>query len=249
MPASASGAQAQRAASLTLDIAFFVNGTVTVTLPNGTPVGSTSGPPTVIPAGSYTLEVVGPGGCSQLPLLYLNGPGVNMNDDMTGGEVTNETYIVNFPPNSTYTWHTDRGVSSAIHTFVTSAAVDSTGSGNTSGASSSSGKSSKPTSEDIVGSAIVPFRGTLSGAVSGAGRLTLSYKGKSVTHLTAGRYRITVTDRSAMNGFLLEKVKHAPVSVTSEAFVGKRSVSVTLTAGRWIVAPHLGRTTYSIVVS
>ena len=85
--------------------------------------------------------------------------------------------------------------------------------------------------------------------MSAAGRLTLAYKGKSVTSLTAGRYTITVTDKSATNGFMLEKIKHAAVSVTGVAFVGKRSASVNLTAGKWFFTPRLGKTTYSIVVS
>ena len=92
-----------------------------------------------------------------------------------------------------------------------------------------------------MGSAIVPFRGTLTGTVSAAGSLTLAYKGKSVTSLMPGRYMITVSDRSATSGFLLEKLAHAAMSLTGVEFVGKRSVSVDLTAGRWLVTPRLGR--------
>ena len=38
--------------------------------------------------------------------------------------------------------------------------------------------------------------------MSAAGRLTLAYKGKSVTHLKPGKYKFVVTDKSSSNGFL-----------------------------------------------
>jgi hypothetical protein len=105
------------------------------------------------------------------------------------------------------------------------------------------------TSQDIVGSAILPFRGTLTGAVSAGGRLTVAFRGKSVSSLKAGRYKVAVSDKSSTNGFVLQKLAHRAVSVTAPTFVGTHSVSVTLTAGRWLVMPRLGKATYSIVVS
>ena len=39
------------------------------------------------------------------------------------------------------------------------------------------------------------------------------------------------------------------VNITGMTFVGKRSATVKLTAGKWLVLPRLGKTTYSIVVS
>jgi hypothetical protein len=52
----APAANAGRHATLSLTVTFTANGVVTVTLPDGTPVGSTGGAPTVIPAGYYTLS-------------------------------------------------------------------------------------------------------------------------------------------------------------------------------------------------
>src|SRR5262249_60642427 len=109
--------------------------------------------------------------------------------------------------------------------------------------------SAKAMSHDTLGSALLPFRGTLAGAVTAAGRLTLAYKGKSVSNLPAGRYRVAVDDRSSTNGFLLQKQKHAPVSVTGGMFLGKRSLAVNLTAGRWLVMPSAGKPAYAIVVT
>jgi hypothetical protein len=243
----APAARGRGAASLSLVVTFFENGTITVTLPNGTPVGSTSGAATVIPAGYYTLFLNGPGGCTYLPVFELKGPGEHIIDDMRGGEWETFQYQAYFLANSTYTWRNDANPG-IVYTFKTSADVAGTASASgTTG--TSSGKTGTVGSQDLVGSAVVPFRGTLTGAVSATGRLTLAYKGKSVASLKAGRYTIAVTDKSSTNGFLLQKLKHTAVSVTGITFVGKRSSLIRLTAGHWIVAPRLGKTTYSIVVS
>ena len=239
----APAAQGHRAASLSLVVTFSASGVVAVTL-NGAPVGSTNGTPTTIPAGFYSVVLNGPGECINLPLFELSGPGVNIQDDMLGGETDTHTLYANFLPNSTYSWHIDRS-QNVVYTFKASSDVVSTPGTNPTSVSSGH---AKPTSQDIVGSAILPFRGTLTGAVSAAGTLTLSYKGKSVTTLKAGKYTIAVSDKSSTNGFMLEKPKHAAVSVTGTAFVGKRSASVALTAGKWLVLQRLGKTTYSILV-
>jgi hypothetical protein len=230
-----------------LVVTFSPSGVVTVTLPDGTPVGTTSGPATVIPAGYYTLVLNGPGECINLPLWELRGPGVDINDDMLGGETDTHTLYANFLPNTVYTWHLDRS-QSVVYSFRASSDVLATApAGGSSG--SPSGTSAKPTSQDIVGSAIAPFRGKITAAVSAAGRLTLAFGGKSVVRLKAGRYTIAVDDKSSSNGLLLQKPKHAAVSVTGGAFVGRRSKSVQLTAGRWLVLPRAGKPTYAILVS
>jgi hypothetical protein len=246
--ALAPGARAERAASLSLIVNFTPAGAVSVTLPDGTPVGTTSGSPTVIPAGFYTLVLNGPGDCINLPLFELRGPGVNINDDMLGGEVEVHDLYATFLPNTTYTWHIDRN-EAVVYSFRTSAVVSgtqSTGSGST---GSGSGSGTTPTSQDIVGSAIVPFRGTVTARVTAGGMLTLAYKGKRITSLRAGRYTVAVNDRSSSDSFVLQKVNHKPMSLTGPSFIGKRSTSVTLTAGKWLVLPHPGKTAYSIVVS
>jgi hypothetical protein len=241
-------AQTHRAATPTLRITFTTSGTITVTLPDGTPVGTTSGSPTTIPAGSYTLLFYGPGECINLPLFELRGPGVNINDDMLGGETDVHTLYATFLPNTTYTWHSDRS-ESIVYSFRASTDVVNTPSSTQSPQTSTTASHPKPTSQDIVGSAIMPFRGTLMGAVSAAGRLTVASKGRSVTRLKPGRYTVAVVDRSSTDGFVLEKAKHAPLSVTGRTFLGKRSLSVALSAGTWLVMPHAGKATYSIVVA
>jgi len=239
-------AHGRSAATPSLVVTFSPSGAVTFTL-NGASVGSTSGAPTTIAAGYYSLVLNGPGDCINWPLFELTGPGVNIQDDMLGGEVEIHTLPIYFVPNSTYTWHLDRN-QAVVYTFRTTSDVvgaSTTGSGSS---PTTSTAHPKPTSQDIVGSAVLPFRGTLTGAVSAAGTLTLAYKGKSVATLKAGKYTIAVTDKSSTNGFMLEKLKHAAMSITGTTFVGKRSISVALTAGKWVVMPRLSKKTYSILV-
>jgi hypothetical protein len=236
-------AEARSGATPTIVVSFTVSGVVTVTL-NGSPVGTTSGPPTVIAGGYYSVLLNGPGDCINLPLFELTGPGVNIQDDMLGGEVDTHSLPTYFVPNSTYTWHIDRS-QATVYTFRTSS--DVVGSATGAGSSSTSSKSGgKATSEDVVGSAIAPLRGTLSGVVTAAGRLSIAYKGKAVKSLKAGRYTITVVDRSSSNGFVV-KGKHT-TSVTGMAFIGKRSVTLSLTAGRWSFGPSAAKSTYTVSV-
>jgi hypothetical protein len=226
----------------TLLVTFFTNGSITVTLPDGTPVGSTSGAPTVIPAGYYSVLMDGPGGCIQLPLFQLSGPGASIVSDMNGGEVDASTFNAFFLPNSTYTWHTDRGVASAVHTFTTSGTIASPTSTQTTTATPVT-SSGNPTSNDIVGSGIAPFRGTLTAALSSTGVLSVQHYAPT---MKAGRYRLTVTDKSTSRGFLLRKGNARPVSITRPAFVGQRTATITLTAGTWALTN--GKTSVKIVV-
>jgi hypothetical protein len=239
-----SPAQARHVATPTIVVNFTPAGVVTVTL-NGTPLGTTSGPPTSISAGYYSLLLNGPGDCINLPLFELSGPGVNIQDDMLGGEVDTHSMPTYLMPNSTYTWHLDKS-QSTVYTFRTSS--DIVGSAATgSSSSSSSSKNSKPTSQDIVGSESLPFRGALTGAVTASGRLSLSFKGKSITSLKAGRYTVSVVDRSSSNGFVV-KGKRSSVAVTGMAFVGKRTAKLSLTAGKWSFGPSAGKTASSFFV-
>jgi hypothetical protein len=243
--ASAPGANGARTASLSVNVTFSASGAVTVTLADGTPLGTTSGAPTVIPAGFYTVSLAGPGECINLPLWTLKGPGVNLEDDMRGGEVEHNTLYATFLPNTTYTWHLDRSAS-IVHTFRTSG--DVVGTQTSTPAPTPKTSSTKPTHVDIVGSLVLPFRGTLTAAVSASGRLTLAFKGKSVASLKAGRYTIKVTDESSTNGLLVEKLTKKPTTVTGTAFVGKRTATLRLTAGKWLFLEHAGKPTYSVDV-
>ncbi len=236
------------ATTQTLDVTFTANASVTMTLADGTPVGTTSGAPTVINAGYYGVVMLGPGGCVQQPDFHLKGPGEELINDMSGGEVTSEFYNAYLAPNSTYTWRLDNSSNTSVYTFVTNSTVGGTPPSSTPVTGAGSG-SAIPTSVGIVGSDIVPFRGTLTGAIAPTGKLTLTFKGKSVTHLKTGRYAIAVTDKSGSISFALKKAgKPAVVTITGATFVGKRSVTVDLTAGSWIFLGKAGAAAFTIPV-
>ena len=230
-------AQAHATGPLTLDVNFFTTGNITVSLPDGTPVGVTSGSPTVIPAGFYGVVELGPGGCTSMPHFSLKGPGVSMFDNLNEGESATVTTFVTFSPNATYTWSSD-AAPNVIHTFQTSSQVLGTAPSKSSDGLSS-GSHTTVSSSSLVGSAIVPFRGTITGAVSAAGKLTFSFGGKSVSTLKAGRYTFSVTDRSKTSGFLLQK-NSGLVTVTGVSFVGKHTDTVRLTKGSWSILAKPG---------
>jgi hypothetical protein len=153
---------------------------------------------------------------------------------MSGGEVTSHTDPANLQPSSTYTWRND-ATHSVSYTFVTSSQVLGTVPAQTAG---QTGKPSGPptTNTDIVGSEAVVSRGTLKASITAAGKLALTFGGKPVKALRAGLYTFAVTDRSSRAGFDLVNRARKSRTITSAGFVGRRSVSVDLAAGRWAVA-------------
>jgi len=95
----APSAVSRTAANPALTVHFSLTGTITVTLPDGTPVGVTSGSRTVIPAGYYTVNLIGPGGCANIPYFELNGPGESIVNNLTEGELDNDNVNAFFQPN------------------------------------------------------------------------------------------------------------------------------------------------------
>ena len=225
-------AGARQASTLNVNVTFASDGTVTATLPDGTPFGTTSGSPTVIPAGYYTLLLTGPGGCTELPLFTLKGPNEDIQTDMSGGEVTAEQYNADFLPNTTYTWSANNSSPAILHTFVTTSQVVGTPPKPVGGKTGST----TPTSQDIVGSEIIPFRGVLTTTLNASGHLRVTYKGSPATRLKAGRYTVVVNDPSRARGFVLKPPGKSVTTLSGAAFVGKRSKTLNLTAGRWLVS-------------
>jgi len=237
---------ARVAAPLTLTVTFSANGGITLATPDGTAVGATSGTPTSIPAGYYVIQMFGPGGCAVLPHFILHGPGVQLDDNMTEGEVNTASYNVFLQPNSTYVWNND-AVPGVSHTFVTGPTVQGTPPASAGPGGLSSSNHTTVSSSDLIGSGVLPYRGTLTVTVDPAGRLKLTFDGKVVSSLKAGRYTVTVTDRSKTTGLALRKAQRT-IPISSAKFVGKHSASVSLTAGRWSAVLGAGKSSYSILV-
>jgi hypothetical protein len=244
-------AQSRSAEALTLDVNYSYAGDITVTLPSGQPVGVRSGTPTVIPAGYYTVELTQPG-CVDTPAFVLQGPGVNILDDLNAGEIVTDAQEADFQPNSTYTWRDGSINPPVFFTFQTSGDVLGTPPPPSSAASGGPVSSNKEANGSVVGSGIKQtpkLSGTLAATVSAAGKPTLSFKGKRVSSLTAGRYAITVTDRSPESGFAVERSGSHAMTLTAPGFVGKRSETLELTAGRWsfLAGPSGSKTSFSVV--
>jgi hypothetical protein len=224
-----------------LYVVFHPDHTFSVSLASGQTVGTTSGPPSVIPAGTYNLLV---DDTSDTDALFdLAGPGVKLVTDMTHGEDATAAFTETFQPNSTYTYRDDMRPS-LVWTFVTSS--DSVGSATggpagttSSGVTSSGGKSTS--SSDVVGSAIATLRGPLDAAISTAGKLTLSVKGKRLSSLKEGRYAVVVVDRSKALGFELRASGRRPITITTAPFVGRRALVVTFKPGRWLAYSAAGK--------
>jgi len=59
---------------------------------------------------------------------------------------------------------------------------------------------------------------------------------------------MSVTDRSATSGFVVQKLRHAATSITGRKFVGRQSLKLELTAGKWTFTPSGGKQGYTIPV-
>jgi hypothetical protein len=236
-----------------IDVTFHSGSPVTVTLADGTPLGTQTGVPTVIAPGTYNLALTNPSYANNVQ-WDLAGAGVKLVTNMSYGEEPSEAWVEVFQPNSTYTYRDDLNPP-AVWTFATNNAtpVGSANSGSAGGGSTgpiSSGNNGKSSSTDVVGSANPAVRGTLLGSVSSSGKLTLSSSGKSVATLKAGEYTFKLTDKSKKAGFNLQAVKQSAKSLTGISYVGSKSVKVDLKAGQWIFYPtFVGKKSYFIVVS
>jgi hypothetical protein len=235
-------------------VAFQQNHTFSITLADGTPVGTTTGAPTMIPAGSYQLYLNDTSG--SVMQFDLSGPGVSLVTNMTNGEDLAASYVETFQTNAAYTYRDDYQQSTPVWTFNTSNTTvpTSTTPVATSGGGQAKGTTSAPaTSTSIVGSVkppTAPFRGILVGAVSQSGKLELTLGGKKVGVLKAGEYTLEVTDHSKKAGFNLQEVREGEKLVTATRFVGTKSVKVDLKAGQWFVYPtFLGKKTFFVVTT
>ena len=223
---------------------FTATGSISVTLPDGTPVGTTSGAPTVIPAGFYTIHLSGPlNVAAGMPYFRLTGPGVDVLEDMNEGGVGSLTDTADFMPLATYTWTND-SLPGVVYTLTTSSVVLGTPP-----ATPVSPKAGVPTaSQDIVGSDAGGVLGTLTAGVSQPAGSASSSRARVPARLRPGRYRIVVTDGSTSSGFVLERARHPALTISGLKFVGRHSETVSLAPGRWLYTPGTGKTRYLLLV-
>jgi hypothetical protein len=167
-------------------------------------------------------------------MFHLFGPGVNLSSELLPCENPAPVLAVTLQPSSTYTYDDLRHADITHVVFSTSAGGSSA---DTAGAAArpSTGKTTGSIANSTpVGSGIAKLRGTLVAAIDSAGKPSLSVNGKRVSSLKSGRYKLTIEDRTAKRGFTIAPLHKPSVAVTSASFVGRRTVTLTLTAGRWL---------------
>jgi hypothetical protein len=249
------------ATSPQLTLNLNVNQFLEVITPGGTSIRTSNPPGTVIPYGTYQVVINNdvPDTLDVAHMYHLGGPGVNLQTDLDAGDHKTELYAETLAPNSTYIFQDDRQPGLGRVVFSTSGTVVSGSATGTTGASSgtgttsnnSTGSGSSSSNKGVVGSSVTPavLRGTLQGLVTAAG-IKLTSKGKAVTSLKAGRYKLAVTDTSSRGGFTLQEIRKSATTVTGGPFVGKHSVTVTLRPGQWFYyLSFTAKKNYFIVVS
>ncbi len=212
-----------------------------------------------LPYGTYQVVVNTPfsfsngqASCSAVNFA-LSGPGVSYTTTLGDGDGSQAVASAAFAANSSYTASDSAVTPGTSITFsTTNAAVGAGAAGSSSsGSSGSSSGGQSALGTPLAGSGKkVAFQGALAGGVSAAGKLTLSFKGKSVATLKPGDYSVTVTDKSAKSGFFIGQSGHRTTTITSAAFKGKHSVTLDLTTGQWFFsAKPGGAKTYFVVLT
>jgi hypothetical protein len=241
------------AARPTLYFNYAMNCTFTINDDAGNPVST-------IPPGNYQVEVRTPlafgtvslssfpagdmTACKGMPQFQLSGPGINLSTTMTAGCQSDLTFPETFQPSATYT-AVDNNQPTVAHVTLTTLASGTPTNPNVAlGSSTSHGESSS----SLIGSGLTPFRGTLSATLAANGTPTLTIKGRTITTLKAGRYTFAVTDHDPNGSFaILGPRMKVKTTLTPVQFVGKRSATVTLQAGRWMYLDGPGQVHYFVV--
>jgi hypothetical protein len=252
--ASASGAPAQDPAVPAIYVNYNVDCTFTMTVDGGTSLTPSSAPGSTLPPGPYQLLVFMPNPpegaytrLCEIPKFKLSGPGVS-SEVVFDGEELHEHLRPVLQPSSTYVAEDENAPGQTRRVFTT-APSGSSGALVGSGGGGQSGPTKGSVQSELVGSAILRYRGKLAATVSAAGKATLERAGRSVGSLKAGRYDIAVEDGAARAGFFVQRGTRKAVVVTSLAFVGKRTQRVSLGAGKWTFFSKVGKPTQFTVVA
>jgi hypothetical protein len=231
-----------------------------LTFDDGSLVGNQARTPPVVPAGTYTIRAVDDSGAHN---FHLQGPGTDVGTTI-GGTGT-PTWTVTLTAGH-YRFQCDDhpdfmygefdvsggaggGTASGGSTSGggTSSGGTSSGGSTSGGSTSSGGTSSNTGSKASTSSALL---GTLAGRVTPSGKLALTKGGRAVASLTAGRYKVTVADNASGRSFLVRQAGHAAKTITGVAFVGTRSVTLTLAPGKWTFYTSAGpKSTSSFLVT
>jgi hypothetical protein len=249
----AGGSPANTPALPTIYVMYAMNCTFQIVDDKGNPITS-------IAPGTYQVDVRTPlafgtvplanmgvtdmTACKGFPQFQLTGPGVNLFTTMTAGCEADKTFPETFQANGTYVAVDNNQPTVARAQF--SILASGTPIAPATPGTPWGGKTQ--TSTDLVGSGAV--KGTLSGTLGTNGALTLTLSGKAVSKLASGRYTFSVVDKSPKSGFMVIGPKSAiPTDVTGSRFIGKKTKTMKLTAGRWTYYSSGMRQVHYIVVT
>jgi len=208
-----------------------------------------------IPAGSYLVLVSDDDDLN--PQFRMSGPGVSISSNLnsTGMGIDSPSTFGPFNLSGSYTVQDAVIGAASLTTFSTTGGSGgaSTGgttsgtSGGTSGGSSGGSGGSQSSGSTAGMGGATKMVGTLKGSVSGA-RVTLTFNGRAPKSLKAGRYTVSVSDRSKTAGMIIGTGAKRPITLSGAAATGTSSRSVTLTAGKWFFAASAsGAKTYFTV--
>jgi hypothetical protein len=210
---------------------------------------------TTLAPGTYQLTLAADDFVScpnSLPDFQLAGPGVLVNSPIDNGTGAAADYTITLQPGSTYVAQDLNQPISKI-TFATTATGTPTPVSlptTTATHTTTSSSTGSPVGTQVSTKSKAVFRGTLDATVSSAGKPTLKFKGKSVTQILAGKYTLSVVDHSKAGGFVLQEPPKGATTASTVPFVGKKTLTVNLTAGQALFYPtFIGKKSYFIVVA
>ena len=240
--ALALAAGAQGAVSQTIYVYFDVDGGLQVSYADSSKVGST------VPPGTYTINLNN-NGADDLGvdhIFHLSGPGI---DYKAPNVDTTAAFSVTFQAGATYRFFDDLDPKITQAIVATNAPAAPTT--NPLPPTPVTG-TTKATAGGVVGTRVTPThpasRGTLTATVSPSGKVRLSYHGKVVSSLAAGRYTVSVTDSSKKSGFVIQESHKVATAVSTAPFTGKKSKTLVLSKGQWFFYPSfIGQKTYFVV--
>lgn len=234
-------------------ITYRADCTFSVAIDGGITMDSATGAGATIPPGPYQISIRtplpddtwNPAICT-IARFSLNGPGVAYAASL-GSDLGpySATFTQSFQPGSTYTM-VDASHPSQIVVFTTTASGTSTQLLPSAPASTAKGGSVQT---PLMGSGIVPFRGSLSATVGPTNTASVTVSGRPLTSLKAGQYDFVVRDSSKNGGFFVKKQDRKARALSGVAYEGKHTVRVNLTAGKWAFYTRTARETQFVVTS
>ena len=206
---------------------------------DGSAVGGQTAVPIVIPPGTYSISVLDDAVEHNFHIL---GPGVDQSTDVGG--LATATWSVTLQPGQSYRFQCDAHPDFMWGTFQTSGTASGAGGTSSGGVGTVTGGGA--TSSGGGGGTGIGTVGTLAATITSGGGVTFTFKGKTVTALRTGTYKLAVVDGSKKTGFSVQKPSRARVTITSPAFVGKHAVSLKLTAGKWTFVTPSGKHVFTV---